>query len=90
MAVEPAGTGFLYDVVTAAFNDTAITNTALAQLRGLKRLEMLHLHGTTVTDADLAQIAELKLRHLWLDGSQVTDDALATFQQASPNCHITH
>ena len=53
------------------------SNEGLAQLTGLRKLQLLDLNGTRVTDAGLAHVAGLtELRALDLHGTDITDAGL--------------
>jgi len=63
----------------------------LEHIEGLIGLTELNLIQTEVTDAGLVHLRRLTgLRTLALDGTQVTDEGIKEFQQALPNCEISH
>lgn len=59
--------------------DTAIGNSGVANLRGLRGLQFLYLSGTRITDAALATLAknQKRLAHLELSGTAITSAGLA-------------
>ena len=58
-------------------------------LKGLTKLQELHLNETKVTDAGLAHLKDLtNLQTLNLRFTQVTDAGLAAMQQTLPTCEI--
>lgn len=52
-------------------------------------LVRLGFHGTPLTDAELKHIKRLtELRHLYLDGTHVTEQGVNGLQKALPDCEI--
>lgn len=59
------------------------------ELAGLKRLRLLYLRGTKVTDAGLKELAGLKsLQSLDIGSTQETDARVAELQVALPKLKI--
>jgi hypothetical protein len=55
----------------------------------LKNLTQIDLGSTSVTDAGLVHLSELKnLRMLWFDRSLVTDKGIEDLRKALPDCVI--
>ena len=54
-----------------------------------RKLEVLNIRGTKITDAGLKHLEGLKqLQELHLEDTQVTDAGIAELQKALPNCKI--
>ncbi len=74
--------------------DTEVTDGGMADLMCLGRLEELELSQTQVTDQGLAMLQELKtLKHLsfmqpFRTQMQISDEAVAKFKQAVPDCEV--
>jgi hypothetical protein len=61
--------------------ETAVTDSGLTSLAGMKNLRRLHLDRTAVTDAGLAQLSPLtRLELLNLHATKVTDAGLASLR----------
>ena len=77
-------------VLGLSIHGTLITDAGLVHLKGLTKLQELHLNETKVTDAGLAHLKRLaELQTLLLGGTSITDRGIAELQQALPNCFIT-
>jgi thiol-disulfide isomerase/thioredoxin len=62
-------------------DDTKVSDGALAHLKGLANLRVLHLGNTQVGDDGIKHLKDLsKLEQLWLEGTQVTDSALSNLK----------
>jgi serine/threonine protein kinase len=69
--------------------DTQITDAGLPALAALSRLDTLDLQRTAVTDAGLEHLKPLAgLLRLPLNGTQVTDEAIAALQTALCDCWV--
>jgi hypothetical protein len=72
--------------------DTEVSDGGMGDLVCLDRLEDLHLAQTHVTDRGLAMLQNLKnLKHLSFVqpmGRYITDEGVAKFKQALPNCEV--
>ena len=78
-------------VLGLSIHGTLITDAGLVHLKGLTKLQELHLNETKVTDAGLAHLKDLtNLQTLNLRFTQVTDAGLAAMQQTLPNCMISN
>ena len=57
----------------------------------MTQLQDLSLVDTQITDAGLKHLEALtRLGHLYLHGSQVTDEGVEKLKQALPECKIYH
>jgi Leucine-rich repeat (LRR) protein len=69
--------GRLGQLTFLALDESAVSRTGLAQLKGLTSLSELNLSNTQVTDADLVHLTGLTaLEELWLEHTQVSDAGL--------------
>jgi internalin A len=69
--------GRLGQLTFLALDESAVSRTELAQLKGLTSLSELNLSHTQVTDADLVHLTGLTaLEELWLEHTQVSDAGL--------------
>jgi hypothetical protein len=66
-----------------------ITDTGVAELRGLSELKFLHLIGTPIGDVGLESIREIhSLQSFYLDGGRCTDEGLSALIRARPDLHF--
>jgi hypothetical protein len=71
--------------------DTSVTDSDLANLKGLTGLQHLGLRGTLVTDMGLPNLKGLAtLQVLDLTGTHVTDAGVTALQRSLPKCQILH
>lgn len=71
--------------------DSTVTDSGLANLRGLKEIEELNLRSTAITDAGLEFLRDLKsLEGIYLHNSTVTNEGVNKLKQALPDCEIYH
>jgi hypothetical protein len=71
--------------------DTKVSDTGLAHLKGLESVSYLWLENTGVSDAGLEHLKGLpKLRSLGLGGTKVTDAGVKALQKALPKCQISN
>jgi hypothetical protein len=69
--------------------EAEVTDAALKDLKALKKLKSLNLHGTKITDAGLNHLAGLTdLRSLDLVFTKVTAAGVRVLQKALPECKI--
>jgi Leucine rich repeat len=69
--------GRLGQLTFLGLDESAVSRTGLAQLKGLTSLSELVLSNTQVTDADLVHLTGLTaLEELWLEHTQVSDAGL--------------
>jgi hypothetical protein len=63
---------------------------AVSKLQGFRDLRVLNLSSTSVTDADVGVLCQLKsLRRLSLWGTKISEDGANRIQNALPDCLIT-
>ena len=62
--------------------------TDLEPLRNCKKLEMLNIFGTGVTD--LSPIADLPLTHLCIKMTKITEEDRLLYEEAHPDCWVTY
>jgi len=71
---------------------TAVTDTGLKALVTLTSLTTLFVgspYGGNITDASLKDLAGLRaLKHLYLNGTEVTEDGLRAFHAELPDCKV--
>jgi beta-lactamase regulating signal transducer with metallopeptidase domain/Leucine-rich repeat (LRR) protein len=79
-----------HQLAMIALDDTPITDANLKQLAGLKSLRSLYLNRTKVTDAGLRQNWKslVRLEHLALDGTDVSDESLAELPKYAEHCQL--
>ena len=78
--VDRVGVDYFGHVVSVVFaaQDGRLSDSELAAVRPVGRLENLYLSSSSVTDAGLSQIEDQSsLESLWLDFSQVSDGGLS-------------
>ena len=65
--------------IYVGLSNTKVADAALAELRALKQLRSLNLHGTGIGDAGLNHLAgQTSLQELFLGGTKITDKGLST------------
>lgn len=68
---------------------TPVTDAGMERLKGLIRLELLHLNNILVGDDGLHHLAELpRLKSLFLGGAVVSVKGLRAFKAARPDVKI--
>ena len=68
---------------------STVTDSGLANLRGLKEIEELNLRITAITDAGLEFLRDLKsLEGIYLHNTDVTREGVDKLKQALPDCEI--
>ena len=79
-----------HQLAMIALDDTPITDANLTQLAGLKSLRSLYLNRTKVTDAGLRQNWKslVRLEHLALDGTDVSNESLAELSKYAEQCQL--
>ena len=79
----------LDDCHLISLSHATISDAALSQLIGLRRLEWLILSDTDITDSGLAKLHNLKsLRYIYLDGTRVTPAGMDALKRAIPGIEI--
>jgi hypothetical protein len=74
--------GWILDRVTGLSCPKSTTDSGLAHIRELDRLQLLYLSGTQITDAGLIHMRELKhLQQLSLSNTKITDAGLIHIRQ---------
>lgn len=69
----------------------AVGDEGAASLSRVKTLKQLNLTGTQITDEGLKSLTRIPgLEGLYLHGTQVTNEGVARFQQALPECRVRH
>jgi Leucine-rich repeat (LRR) protein len=77
------------DLKTVNIEACDITDTAMEHLATLPNLEDLTLRGVGVTDKGLAHLWKLpKLTSLTIEFTQITPEAIKTFQDSRPDCVV--
>lgn len=67
-----------------------IDNSAIPHFLQMKSLEILEIPETGITDEGLEKLAEMKqLRKLYVGGTNVTEEQVEAFREASPDCLIS-
>ncbi len=75
--------------VMVSFVRGAITDAELCLFQEFVVVDDLDLAGTDVTDAGLEYLTQLaELRHLNVNKTRITDDAIARFRLRMPNCFV--
>ena len=84
--------GTLTELGELRLNGTSVSAPGLARLKGLNKLERLHLQGCKrVGDASTAVLAVLtQLRVLDLKDTAVTAEGVAQLRKSLPQCQILH
>ena len=82
------GDSFFSEVVVVHHTKTELTDSELAYLHGLPKLQGLFLYKVTVSDADVERLKSLQqLKYLCLK-TPATEDVVANLQRALPRCQI--
>lgn len=75
--------------VTVSFLGRAVSDDALAVFEDFVLVDDLNLADTGVSDAGLDRLTKLdRLRHLNVDGTQVSDAAIKRLKLALPKCFV--
>jgi hypothetical protein len=61
----------------------------LEHLAGLKKLQVLEIHNSSITDRGLRHLEALtKLKVFQLSATEVTDDGVSRLKAVLPNCDV--
>ncbi|MCA9179112.1 MAG: hypothetical protein KDB14_31835 [Planctomycetales bacterium] len=70
-----------------SLNHTAVSDLLLPQIRSLAQLESLNLSNTSISNLnELGRVPTLK--HLYLHGTRVSDEAISRFRALNPDCKV--
>jgi prepilin-type processing-associated H-X9-DG protein len=65
------------------------SDTGLEHLAGLKKLQVLEIHNSSITDRGLRHLEALtKLKVFQLSATEVTDDGVSRLKAVLPNCDV--